>query len=628
MYKGYLRGDGKHASTKVINSRLLSWETLKSATTEPNVVGVLSDDYIMVDLDDMSEAKKLYKIVTDSRIQCSILQTNHGMHFYFKGYTLSTNKIGWYTPIGLKADFKLGIKNTADPIRIDGKSRHWLHKSKTFDSLPKWLIPVSNHENGIDDISNGERNQGLFNYILTLQRTGLSREEIRETIRIVNKFILDDPLPDKEVETILRDEAFLKQTFFSKSGGFLHDKFAKFLINEHHIKKIDGILHVYKDGVYSGDPNDIEHVMIKHISSLTMAKRREVLSYLNIVAPQAEESDSKYILVANGVFDIETCKLIPFTPNIVITNKVHAAYIPDAYNEVTDKVLDKLTCGDGQLRAVIEEFVGYTLFRKNSFSKAAILTGDGGHGKSSFLDMLKLLLGEENFASVELKDLDARFKPAELVGKLANIGDDISNEYIKTNSAFKKLVTGESLNIERKGKDPFDFKNHAKLIFSANETPHINDHSNGLTRRLLFIPFRAVFSEDDPDYDPFIDEKLQTQASLDYLLLLGLKGLQRLLNNHRFTKSKVSDAQLQDYSQENNPLLLYLNEEPKFINENTKDCYLAYTVWCADNNVRSLSNIVFSREVCRLKGLRTKQQKIDNKKRQVFVKTESQSNKS
>ena len=582
----------------------------------------------MVDLDDMNEAKKLLKIVKVLNVQCSVLQTNHGMHFYFQGYKLTANHIAWYTPIGLKADFKLGTKKTADPLRIDGTSRKWVQQAKKHDPLPNWLIPVSNHENGIDSITSGERNQGLFNYILTLQKTGLSREQIRETIRIINKFILDDPLPNREIETILRDEAFLKQSFFTTKGAFLHDKFAKFLITEHHIKKIDGTLHVYKDGVYSSDPNDIEHVMIAHISSLTIGRRREVLSYLNIEAPKAEESDSRYILVSNGVFDTEKWELLKFTPNIVITNKIHAAFIRDAYSEVTNSVLDKLTCGDKQLRAVIEEFVGYTLFRKNSFSKAAILTGDGGHGKSSFLDMLKLLLGEENFSSVELKDLGARFKPAELVGKLANIGDDISNEYIKGNSEFKKLVTGESLNIERKGKDPFDFKNHAKLIFSANETPHINDHSNGLTRRLLFIPFRAVFSEDDPDFDPFIDEKLQAQSSLDYLLLLGLKGLQRLLKNHRFTKSTVSDAQLQDYSQENNPLLLYLNEDPKFINESTKDCYLAYQIWCVDNSVKSLSNIVFSREVCRLNGLATKQQKVNGKKRQIFFKVENDKNQS
>ena len=84
-----------------------------------------------------------------------------------------------------------------------------------------------------------------------------------------------------------------------------------------------------------------------------------------------------------------------------------------------------------------------------------------------------------------MEELEQRFKTADIVGKLANIGDDISNGYIAENSKFKKLVTGEPLMVERKGVDPFKIRNYGKLIFSANEVPRVNDLSDGLARRLV-----------------------------------------------------------------------------------------------------------------------------------------------
>jgi putative DNA primase/helicase len=49
------------------------------------------------------------------------------------------------------------------------------------------------------------------------------------------------------------------------------------------------------------------------------------------------------------------------------------------------------------------------------------------------------MLGEDNIAAVELKELNDRFKTYQLEGKLANIGDDISKQFIEDNSTFKKI---------------------------------------------------------------------------------------------------------------------------------------------------------------------------------------------
>lgn len=619
MYKGYLKGNGKAAAEKFKNNpdKLLSYHTVRKFDS---FVGVLDDDIIMIDIDTQEESDLLMDIIEDLDIQCNVLETDNGIHIYFKGYNLTANKIEWYSPIGVQVTTKLGIKNTTDPLKIDGVNRKWIRKTNKPEACPKWLYPVDKRKNYILDIGEGSRNDELFTYILKLQSVGMSKPEIKDTIRIINKYILEDPLEDKEVETILRDEAFMKESFF-KNNLFLHDKFANFLIQEHHIIRIYDVLHIYDNGVYSDSVHDIERVMIKHLPMLTKARRQEVLSYLQLKAPIKELSDVKYVVVKNGVLNIETWKLEEFSPDIVIKNKLPVNYVPGAYYDVTDNTLNKLACQDKSLRYVMEEIFGYILLRRNEIGKMFILTGEGSSGKSSFLKMLRAFTGEENTSALDLKELDKQFKTAELFGKLINIGDDISGEYIKENSVMKKVTTGDIVNVERKGKDPFDMKSYAKLIFSANKVPRINDTSSGLYRRLVIVPFKAVFSPSDEDFDPFISDKLISQSSMEYMLVLAIKGLKRLLKKSDFSTSKSITQELEQYQEENNPIISFIKDDDyKIENEVTTDVYRIYQVWCVENGFKQMGKIQFSREVCKQTGLITKQQRVDGSRKSFFIK--------
>lgn len=622
IYKGYLRGNGKHAASSFKDgSKLLSYHTVR---VEDSYVGILADEYIMVDIDDMDAAEILLDIVEDKNIHCSVLETSNGMHFYFKGYDLTSNKIKWWTNIGIMADYKLGIKNTADPLKIDGKVRRWLRKATDHEPLPKWLYPLTKNEKdnpNFKGLSSGDgRNDKLFTYILKMQSQGLSKNEIKETISIINKYILEEPVPDSELKTILRDESFMKQSFYS-GNKFHHETFGDFLISENHICKIANVLHIYKDGYYSESAADIETAMLNNIKSLNQKSRRETLAYLQLMAKEKELSSTNYVVLKNGVFNLETWKLQEFSPEIIVKNKIPVPYIKDSYYEVTDKTLNKIAVNDKKIRAILEEILGYILFRSNEFSYTFILTGNGSNGKSSYLKLIMKLVGEENKAALDLKELDQRFKTAELFGKLVNIGDDISKGYIKESSTWKKLSTGEPLNVERKGKDPFDFRNYAKLIFSANEMPRINDYTDGLSRRLLIIPFNAKFSPKDPDYDPFIERKLSSSESMQYVLNLALKGLKRLLENNGFTKSKAVEKELESYQEENNPVLSFLAEvDPVVENAVVSDIYQQYLVFCRENSINALGNIHFSKEIKKLKNVETKPQRVDGKPVRVYRK--------
>ncbi|MDZ4627084.1 DNA primase family protein [Bacillus cereus] len=618
MYKGYLKGNGKHAASKFKDgAKLLSYHT---ARKEDSFVGILDDEYIMVDIDDIAEAETLLDIIEDKNINCSVLETTNGMHFYFKGYDITANKIKWFSNIGILCDYKLGIKNTADPLKIDGKTRKWLQKCTEHDSLPSWLYPYNKKNPNLTKMGEGDgRNDKLFTYILKLQSQGMAKNDIKETISIINNYILEEPVTQGELNIILRDEAFMKESFYIK-GSFQHEKFGDFLINEHHICKVTNVLHIYKDGVYSDKQEDIEEAMIRHIPALKRMQRQETIAYLQLKAKHKNFASTKYVVVKNGVFNLETWQLEDFTPEIITRNKIPVAYIPGAYYEVTDKTFNKIAVNDKKIRSILEEILGYILFRRNEFAATFILTGDGSNGKSSYLKIIRKLIGSDNASSLDLNELDQRFKTAELFGKLANIGDDIGKGYIKESSIFKKLSTGETLNVERKGKDPFDFTNYAKLIFSANEMPRINDFSDGLGRRLQIVPFKAKFTPNDDDYDPFITDKLLSDESMQYVLNLALKSLKRLLVEKKFTKSKAVEDELIKYQEENNPIISFVNNEDVELERAVVgDVYLQYKVYCAENGFQSVSNVNFSKQVTQLFRYKSHVQKVDGKSKRIFI---------
>ncbi len=615
MFKGYIPTRGKRP-TESVKGRS-QFYTMNEVKDLNEYGGVLDDNFIMVDVDDRVQSIILKQILDDLEIKYHSLKTTRGMHFYFLNTNVTSNAIAVTTAVGITVDIKIGTKNAVVPLKLDGVERE-LTISDEVDPLPKFLTVVKRLPDFFNMEEGEGRNQTFFTYILKLQGHGFIKDEIRECIRLINDYILKDPLSKPEIDTILRDDAFNKPSFFNEKGQFLFDKFAEFVRTEEHIIKINNKLHIYVDGVYSDKYADIEKALIKHIPTLTKSRRAEVISYLELIAKHENLSDTNYIVCNNGLLNLDTLELEEFTPNYISKNKIAVSYNPNAQSDVLDHTLDKIACFRPKLRGIIEEMVGYCLLRRNELGKSFILTGVGSNGKSTILDVLKTLIGENNISSLGMNELGVRFKTAELYGKMVNIGDDISSAYIDDNSIFKKLVTGESVNVERKGADPFDFKNTSKLIFSANEVPRINDTSNGLMRRLVIIPFNAEFKSTDEDFDPFIKDKLLTTESLQHLLNLGLQGLKRVLKRNDFETVEEVTAELREYEKENNPILEFL-EDNKVENEAVVDIYRRYAVWCQEGNLKALGRTAFSRNV-KKQGYDIKVLRIDGKNTRVFAK--------
>ena len=159
------------------------------------------------------------------------------------------------------------------------------------------------------------------------------------------------------------------------------------------------------------------------------------------------------------------------------------------------------------------------------------------------------------------------------------------------------------------------------MLFSANDIPRIKDKSGAVKDRLIIIPFEATFSKSDPDYDPYIKDKLTTQDSIEYFIKLGVAGLKRVLENKAFTTSQKVEKTIVDYEQSNNPILLFFEEldKERIINEPTNHVYQRYTEFCHAGQFTPLSNIEFSKQTKKHFDLEIVSKKIKGKVYRVFV---------
>lgn len=635
IFKGYVLGRGKEPLQSLKHS-----EFLPEPPQDHDYLGVLKDEYIQLDFDTEEVANKVLDIVGDYKLHCDILKTSRGIHLYFKNddYTKSQS-VGIFNAMGLRCDIGLGNKVRAVPLRITKQEdvkrivngveittksntivqREWLQTYDELDTIPPYFRPFSKIDYGFS--KSDTRNQTLFDYILKLQMSGFNKDEVRKTIKVINKYMLYEPLTDKEIDTITRDEAFTEEIFYD-GKNFLHHRFGDYMLANSNILMINNQVHIYtEDKLYSNDPNEFEKQMLLKIPSLKDAQRKEVYKYIALKAKRVGEfAPSRYVGLKDSILDIQSMDELPYTPSLVINNKISFNYNPDAYSEFMDKTLDKVACYDPQIRSLIEEMIGYSIFRANTMQSCFILTGEGSNGKSTILNVIKKLLGKQNYTSLDLRELEENYKPAELYNKLANIGDDISSRYLENSSVFKKVVTGESFIVARKYGQPFELESYATQIFCANTMPQVDDKSDGFTRRIVIVPFNARFSKSDADYDPFIEDKLMTDEAMEYLLKISIDGLKRLLINRQFTKSDAGEKEKQEYLIYNDNTLEWFETEPKIENESIGDVYSAYSVWCVRNGAHPVKSRNLGTAIKKKFGLVSKVKSIDGKSVRVFIK--------
>jgi len=159
-------------------------------------------------------------------------------------------------------------------------------------------------------------------------------------------------------------------------------------------------------------------------------------------------------------------------------------------------------------------------------------------------------------------------------------------------------LTGEDrINAEFKGKDGFDFRPFARLIFSANVPPTSSDVSNGFFRRWIVIPFPNSF---EGRKDPHLLERLTTPGNLSGLLNFALHGLRRLEQKNGFTMGPSLVEALKKYQQEADNISGFLAECCQFGSSLVyprKELYNRYIEWCSENGLKATTKKKFNQRL-------------------------------
>ena len=255
---------------------------------------------------------------------------------------------------------------------------------------------------------------------------------------------------------------------------------------------------------------------------------------------QTEFDGREWLLnVDNGILDVRTRELMDHDPAYLYRSKVPAVYDPDAEAPLFKKFINQVTPSELDAKKV-QEFAGYTLLHSQlPFHKALFLVGPQASGKSTFLDLIRDLIGREGVCSITPQELiSERFAAVDLHGAMANIRNDIDDEMLNNVGKFKEIVSGDPIKVEEKGQPTFTIEPTAKHLYAANQLPDAAVDDDAFYRRILLVAFPTTVPKEQRDAR--LDEKLR--AELPGVLNWALDGLDRLLENHSFTGDRAPAA--------------------------------------------------------------------------------------
>ena len=581
-----------------------------------NVAILVKEPYVVLDVDNEDHFNVLCEIIKDKKIKTRILKTDRGGHFWFKSRKSLQNNVNINTPITLRTDIKSWGKKSLVTVKRRGVWRKWLQEDENIDELPFWLLPIKTNKDFYNMKEGDGRDPALFSYIIPLMNLGFTKEQIMEIFDIINNYVFSDPLKQSELNKMFEgNDIFEKKNLcFFNGKTFLHNVFVDWLLDTHFFKSYGRQVYVYKNGLYQQNDDEIYRKMLEQVPFLRKTQLNEAYENLRLkVTMEDDEIDPLVVNVKNGIYDLRENKFKEHSPYVFTVNQLNCVYNPNAKCKEVDDMLDSLTQYNKLIRTLLEDMLGYLLIGDCRFQQAFLLLGNGANGKSKFLEMIMNWVGHDNCSSLALEDLSERFRTSQLVGKIANIGDDSGSDLLKNTAIFKKIVTGDSITVEYKHGQPFSFNNKAKLLFSANNLPPSSDKSDGFFRRMIIIPFNAVFRPGMARYDPNIGEKLSTEEARSYLLNIAIRSAQKILLHNRIEIPEEVKKMVSIYEMDNNNVLQWLFSGSRRLNNRpAQEVYTEYCLYCNQINSIPVKMPKFNQEVikknpeCKLVEIKTK----------------------
>lgn len=255
-----------------------------------------------------------------------------------------------------------------------------------------------------------------------------------------------------------------------------------------------------------------------------------------------------------------------------------------------DEVLPDKSCQD-----ILAEYIGYVFARQLKLEKTMILYGTGANGKSVVFEVVNSLLGAENVSNFSLENLCHEYYRAMIANKLLNYSSEISVR-MQTDK-FKQLTSGEPIEARLPYGRPMTLTDYARLAFNTNSLPKDVEHTEAFFRRFLIIPFDITIpaARRNPNLAKEIIEN-----ELSGVFNWMLEGLQRILDQKKFSDCVAAAKMLTDYRKTSDSVAMFIEEEnykatSKFTT--LRDLYESYKEYCVATGYKALGRNNFGKRL-------------------------------
>lgn len=623
FHSGFFRakeGPTEHDKKAPATASLSNQLAIDQVYHSKGILGKLNENVVMVDTDTAEDSAALQRVLAALGLVVPMMKTTKGFHFYFKktNIKLAANT-NTKVACGVLVDFKLGARNGLDVIKYDGQWREWFNMSAPLIELPPVLYPVktTGERTSFTKLVEGSRNNELYTYVGTLKRAHFSMSEVHQMLTLINNCVLPDPLPQSDIDNIARSDSYngalgdlgkgaskkpkaAKKDAADTGGGDSGDggeprktceDYAREIVACHDYGYYKGTLYEKREGVYTPlDKGDLIKIIYPFVPDCTVTKRRDIIDQMIFFArtfdlTEDTTKDPHLIPFDNGVLDLNTLNLMSYDDcSLPFFSKIpHEFAKAEGHCFTAEKFLNDVACGDQQIITSLLEMIGACFYRRNALRGIFILLGGKHNGKSTFIDWLAYLLGPRNYSSIPFDKLNGQYLGASLLGKFANISDEIKSGYIGEPETIKAIATSNIIFSEVKYQEPLSFRPFSTLICTANSLPSIKDPTGAVLDRLIPIPFKASFRGANDNVNML--EQLCHEDIAQWVIYQALLAFRKALVNRGYTKGNGTQAITTQYANTNNPIKFFLTEEfddleAALNNVSTKDIYEHYQNFC------------------------------------------------
>lgn len=623
----YLKNDPRAEKAGIshkapINNKILSYSEIKGT---PNRIGwIVPEGITVVDIDNKKVAKKIQKLLLGEGVDTVIFETEHGCHFIFKSIAGVFQTQNCMCRLGVKIDTRSNASGYI-VIPYNDDDRRVVTTARVIPDLPQYLLPEKIDCPEMNLVEEGGRNGKLFEFMTKLKFCkNISIEQIKECVNLCNMYILDSPLPQKEIDkTILSEKNLERGVDVTKVSS---NTIAIELLQELKIITTKQGMYLFNGKYYEVcDDFQLARYIHARYAEFGETKRNEVIEFIKLktyIPANEVNSDWRKITVRNGVLNLMTGELSDFDPSYVATRYVDIEFIPDApVSERIENFINGLSGyvpnADGILnqqaaekKNKLFEFIGYCLVSRNKFQKVFFLLGPGATGKSTFCELVRKLFGANNCSALSMQDLETTFMPAQLKDKMVNIGDDISMNTLLDGASIKILCGTLPIMVQQKYEKPYEMVNEAKFIFSCNKMPIFKDNSDGLYRRLEILEITnriAPTKRNSNLLDEFTHEDMQ------YLLWQAFLAINQALLNDHLAQTTCCEQALERFRTQASTFLAFakrgetsnyrmstdrLNSREDFIGHSIAAKYNQYIEWCTMSGKKKQSFERFVENAC------------------------------